>query len=261
MPDNDLNIYDLTRDWWNFCFENPEKIKPNHIALYLFAVEHCNRLAWKRKFGLPTTMAMEAIGIKSYNTYIAALRDLIDWGFIEMIEKSKNQHSSNIVALSKNDKAHNKALDKAMYKHATKHRSKQGESTQQSTDSIDIPDTYLPNNQIPGDSARGGMVASIVKSVPIPEPIRSNEVLNAMIDFWEYVTEVHKRKPNIHQIEAQYGTLIELQSKGDDPVKVIRQSIEHGSKSLYALREREFNQKKNKPNETDEIFDYMRTLK
>jgi hypothetical protein len=41
-----------------------------------------------------------------------------------LIEKSKNQYSSNIIALSNFNKATDKALDKAMIKHATK----QGES-------------------------------------------------------------------------------------------------------------------------------------
>lgn len=131
----ELNGYELSRSWFNFCFEHPEKISPNHTALFFFCIEHCNRLGWKKKFGLPTTMAKEAIGIKSYNTYIKSLNDLVDWGFIIMVEKSKNQYSSNIIALSKNDKAHNKALDKAMLKHVTK----QSESTQQSISSIDKP--------------------------------------------------------------------------------------------------------------------------
>jgi hypothetical protein len=65
-------------------------------------------------------MAKEAIGIRSYNTYINTLNDLVEFGFIIMVEKSKNQYSSNIVAISKFDKALNKALDKAMIKHATK---------------------------------------------------------------------------------------------------------------------------------------------
>lgn len=129
----ELNIYSLSRSWFDFSFSNPEKIRPNHTALYFFAIEHCNRLGWKQKFGFPTTMAMEAIGIKSYNTYISTLTDLVDWGFIKMIEKSKNQYSANIIALSKNDKANNKALDKAL----TKHTTKQSKSTVQSTDSID----------------------------------------------------------------------------------------------------------------------------
>jgi hypothetical protein len=124
-----MNIYDLSRNFFNFSFENPEKIKPNHIAIYFFAVEHCNRLGWKQKFGLPTTMVMEAIGIKSYTTYINSLNDLVSYGFIKMIEKSKNQYSSNIVALSNFDKAHDKALDKALIKHTSKHMVKQCEST------------------------------------------------------------------------------------------------------------------------------------
>jgi hypothetical protein len=115
-----MNSYDLSRKWFDWCFENPERISPNHTALYFFIIEHCNRLGWKAKFGLPTTMVKEAIGIRSYNTYINTLNDLVDFGFVIMIEKSKNQYSSNIVALSNFDKAHDKALDKALIKHTTK---------------------------------------------------------------------------------------------------------------------------------------------
>ena len=115
-----MNSYDLSRKWFDWTFENPERINPNHTALYFFIIEHCNRLGWKEKFGLPTTMAKEAIGIRSYNTYINTLNDLVEFGFINLIEKSKNQYSSNIVALSNFDKAPNKALDKALIKHATK---------------------------------------------------------------------------------------------------------------------------------------------
>lgn len=132
-----MDVFKLSRTWFDFCFENPEKIKPNHSALYFFCIEHCNRLGWKQKFGLPTTMAKEAIGISSYNTYISTLNDLVDWGFIILIEKSKNQYSSNIIAISNYDKALNKALDKALIKHA----SKQSESTIQSINSIDIQET------------------------------------------------------------------------------------------------------------------------
>lgn len=127
-----MNGYELSRNWFDWCFENPDKITTNHSALYFFAIEHCNRLGWKTKFGFPTTMAMEAIGIKSYNTYKKVLLELVDYGFIEIIEKSKNQYSANIIALSNIDKALDKALDKAMIKHDTK----QSESNIQSIDSI-----------------------------------------------------------------------------------------------------------------------------
>lgn len=124
--------YDLSRNWFDWTFENPEKISPNHTALYFFCIHHCNMLGWKKTFGLPTELAKEAIGIKSYNTYIKTLRDLIDFGFIKMVEVSKNQYTSNIIALSNNDKALDKALDKA----TLTHRSKHSESTSQSIDSI-----------------------------------------------------------------------------------------------------------------------------
>lgn len=129
-----LDIYTLMRNWFNWSFENPKLIKPSHTALYFFCIEHCNRLGWKSQFGLPTEMAKEAIGIRSYNTYKDTFEDLEKFGFIKVIERSKNQYSSNIIALSKNDKALNKALDKALMKHTSKQR----ESTRQSNDSIDI---------------------------------------------------------------------------------------------------------------------------
>jgi len=120
-----LSGYELSRNWFDFCFENPDIIKPIHSAIYFFAIEHCNRLGWKPKFGFPSQMVMEAIGVKNWRTYSKALTDLVGFGFIMMIEISKNQYSSNIIAIVKNTKAQSKALDKALQKHSTK----QGQST------------------------------------------------------------------------------------------------------------------------------------
>lgn len=141
-----MNSYNLSRKFVDFSFENPSKIKPNHYALYFFAIEHCNRLGWKKEFGLPTTMTMEAIGIRSYNTYSKTFKDLCEFGFFDLIDRSTNQYSANIIALSNYDKAQVKALDKAFIKHA----SKQSESTGESIDSINKPLNQLtikPINQ------------------------------------------------------------------------------------------------------------------
>lgn len=88
-------------------------------------------------------MAKSAIGIHSYNTYTNTLTDLIEWGFIKMIQKSKNQYSSNIIALSNFNKAPTEALDKAIIKHA----SKQSESTGESIDSINKQVNKETNNK------------------------------------------------------------------------------------------------------------------
>lgn len=116
-----MNGYDLSRNFCNWAFENPDKVKPIHYAIFYFAIEHCNRLGWKDKFGLPSQMVMEAIGVKNWRTYAAGLNELVEFGFIEMVEISKNQYSSNIIAIVKNTKAPTKALDKALSKHSTKH--------------------------------------------------------------------------------------------------------------------------------------------
>ena len=136
-----MNSYELSRNFCEWAFNNPERIKPIHYAIYFFALEHCNRLGWKDKFGFPSQMAMEAIGVKNWKTYSAGLNELVDFGFIKMIETSKNQYSSNIIAIVKNTKAHTKALDKALSKHGTKQLPKQDQSTVQSTVSIDKQET------------------------------------------------------------------------------------------------------------------------
>ena len=139
-----MTSYQLSRNYFDWCFENPEKITPNHTAIYFFAVEHCNRLGWKEKFGLPSQMVMDAIGIKNWRTYIKAFNDLTEWGFFELIEKSKNQYSSNIIAIVKNTKATTKALDKAIQKHIQK----QG----QSIVSIDKPINNITINNKQADA-------------------------------------------------------------------------------------------------------------
>jgi hypothetical protein len=129
---NEFNGYELSRTWFDFCFENPELITPTHTAVYFFCIEHCNRLGWKDKFGIPTQMAMDAIGVKNWRTYIKSFNDIVDWGFIKVIQKSKNQYSANVIAIVKNTKAiqkhsnstaeaNTKALSKAIQKHSQKH--------------------------------------------------------------------------------------------------------------------------------------------
>lgn len=147
----ELNSYELSRNFFDWSYENPEKVNPNHIALYFFIIEHCNRLGWKEKFGLPTGMAKEAIGIRNYRTYIKTLNDLIEFGFIKLIEKSTNQYSSNIIAIVKNTKATTKAMDKARSKHIQKQV--------QTIDSIDKQD----NN---------------ITIEPITEPVKYFKIIN-----------------------------------------------------------------------------------
>jgi hypothetical protein len=135
-----LNSYELSRRWFDFCFENPEKISPGHTAIYFFAIEHCNRMGWKTKFGFPSQMTMDAVGISKYSTYIKYFNELINWGFLEMVQKSTNQYSANIISLQTAMPKNGKALDKALVRHGIKQSEKQleseGESNHESDGSI-----------------------------------------------------------------------------------------------------------------------------
>lgn len=133
MEHHQLNTYELSRNFWNWAFDNPEKVKPNHSAIYFFAIEHCNRLGGKIKFGFPSLMTMEAVGIKKHQTYSKYFNELIEFGFFKLIERSKNQYSANIISIVHATPKKGKALDKAFIKH----RAKQIDSIGQSKDYID----------------------------------------------------------------------------------------------------------------------------
>jgi len=116
MADEDKNGYKLSRMWFNYSFENTDKVSPVHNALFLWLCELNNRLGWVNKFAAPASMSMSAIGIKTYKTYKKAFDDLVTWDFVHIIEKSKNQHTANIISLNFAMVKNTKALDSAIVK-------------------------------------------------------------------------------------------------------------------------------------------------
>lgn len=135
-----MNLYHVyPRQWFSFSFENPDLVTGNHAAVYLWNVELNNRLGWVKKFSSPTSQAMAASGIKSYNTYKKVFDQLVGWGFIEVIQASQNQFSSNIIALSIFDRSLERSLDESLNKSLTNHLINQSEITGQITSSIIKP--------------------------------------------------------------------------------------------------------------------------
>ena len=160
-------IYELNRSFWDFAFDNPEKIKPNHCAVYYFALEHCNRLGWKDKFGFPTSMVMEATGIKSYSVYKKAFDELVEFGFIHVIEYSRNQHSSNVIALKENNKAHSKATVKALDKALSKHNSEHSEK--HLSNQLEYNNTIIQDTNLPNTTNIDNLLMSEIKISDVPE--------------------------------------------------------------------------------------------
>jgi hypothetical protein len=220
-----MNSYELYRSFFDWCFENPQKVSPNHVAIYCFSVEHCNRLGWKKNFGLPTTMVMEAVGIKSYNTYSKSFNDLVEFGFITLVEKSRNQYSANIIALSKFNKALDKALDKALIKH----NAKQVQSTVQSIDSINKQLNNKQLNNLTNIQLEGINFSSFDHS----------EILNVWLDWLSFKKEQFSQEyKNQKSNQTALNNLCKL-SKGKSEIArmIVDQSISNLYKGLFELKQ------------------------
>lgn len=139
--------YELSRQWFDWSFENPHLSTPNHTALYLWYVEKWNRCGQKEKFSVTTSESMEAIGIKSRNTLSNTFKDLVAWNFIIIVTESKNQHSCSVISLAQILSKHEystvastrTALDKALIQHEY--------STVASTDTINKQDNNITKKQ------------------------------------------------------------------------------------------------------------------
>lgn len=118
-----LTGYELSRQLFDFAFERP-KCKVQHIALFLWIVELSNRLGWKKQFGLPTNASMEGLSIGDKRTYLSALKDLQQWGFIKIVQEAKNQFQSCIIEIchsritTADTTANVTALDSAVIRHS-----------------------------------------------------------------------------------------------------------------------------------------------
>ena len=110
-----MNGYDLTRQWFDFAFEKPE-CKVQHTAIYCWIVELNNRMGWKEQFGLPSQATIEGLSIGDKRTYLNALRDIAEWGFIEIVQEAKNQFQSCIIKICHSEitPAPTTALDTAL---------------------------------------------------------------------------------------------------------------------------------------------------
>lgn len=205
-----MDVFKMSRAWFDWCFENPELVSPNHSAVYFFAIEHCNRLGWKKKFGFPSQMAMEAVGIKSYNTYIKTFNNLVEWGFFDLLEKSKNQYSANIIALSNFDKALNKALDKAMIKHTTKRC--------ESKSSINIQETNIHKTKEKDKK----------ENLPIPDFIDA--------ELWHDFLEIRKKQKAVNSDRALKSLIKILSQNPTEANAMIEQSVVNSWKGIFQIK-------------------------
>jgi len=218
-----MNGYELTRNWFDFKFENSQKIKASHSEFYFYLVDKWNRIGQKSEFGLPTTYTMEALGIASYNTYKKILDDLVEFGFVIIVKNSSNQHQSKIVALSNSEKAVDKAVDKATDKAVD-------EATDKAVDTIIECIRTNKNN---------GTIQNSKTIIQSKLNFEGFGFFEPLIHRWlDYKKSQHNEKYKSQDtLNTFVKKLIEL-SNGQFEIaeKIIEASIASGYKGIFALK-------------------------
>lgn len=167
-----INGYAFSRQWYEFVFGTTEIISPIHGSLYFWIVELNNKLQWSPTIGLSSDYAMKATGTKTYKSYKKALDDLVKWGFIQLINKSYNQYTSNQIALVLKSKASTKPSIKQDRNSAT--ISKQEETLQMIN-----PLNFFPENELNDLFIKFLELRSRSEGKPIPE-LRIEQLLNQL---------------------------------------------------------------------------------
>lgn len=74
-------IYQMMDKWAAFAYGTPE-VKAHHHALYFAFVNICKNKGGIARFTMPYQTGMELAGFGSKSTYLTALKELEEWGFI-----------------------------------------------------------------------------------------------------------------------------------------------------------------------------------
>lgn len=219
-----MNTFELSRVFFDYCINNPDKIKTGNIALYYFIIDHCNRLGWPDKIGLPSYYAMTVLGIARYETYKAYLQTLVDCGFVNIVELSKNQYTSTVISLNgaklKNSKPHRTAI--------VEHTGEQSVSIPDSNSSIIKPKTInLKQETNIGDPVAPETLSQNEIEIPKQPKLNKEEEFNKrreefklqvkqftekypyqmLSDFYSYWSE---KKPNGYKMRFELEPVFEI---------------------------------------------------
>ena len=228
--------YKLSRKWFDFAFDNPEKIRPIHGIIFLFAVEHNNRLGWREKFGFPSEMVMSAIGVSNKSTFYRAFDDLVEWGFIRIVERSKNQFSANIISIfiKSADTKNKSALDSAIIRHSSRH----------------LYGTYVgnPPGTVPiikqGNKETKEPINQVTARTEIPKILENQ---NGFLETWENFKKHREeiKKPMTEQAEKL--TLKKLEENYQLAVQCMNESIMNGWQGIFPEKIKTSKKDDNKP--------------
>lgn len=93
-----MNGFEQIKSFYSWVFNNPDKIRPTHISLYLFLWNQANRANWAEWIKCPYDLAMQGACIGNNGTYYRCLDDLKSFGLIDY-QKGINNYKAPLVKL------------------------------------------------------------------------------------------------------------------------------------------------------------------
>lgn len=100
-----INGFEQIKAFYSWVFNNPDKVRPTHISLYLFLINQANRANWAEWFKCPYDLAMQGACIGNNGTYYKCLDDLQKWGLIKYTRGVNNYKAPliNLICLYDNE--------------------------------------------------------------------------------------------------------------------------------------------------------------
>jgi hypothetical protein len=95
-----INGFEQIKAFYSWVFNNPDKVRPTHISLYLFLWNQGNRANWVEWFKCPYDLAMQGACIGNKGTYYRCLDDLQKFKLIKY-KKGLNNYKAPQIHLIK----------------------------------------------------------------------------------------------------------------------------------------------------------------
>ena len=91
-----INGFEQIKAFYSWVFNNPDKVRPTHISLYLFLWNQGNRANWVEWFKCPYDLAMQGACIGNKGTYYRCLDDLQTYKLIKYNKGLNNYKAPQI---------------------------------------------------------------------------------------------------------------------------------------------------------------------
>lgn len=98
MSEYRINGFEQIKAFYSWVFNNPDKVRPTHISLYLFLLNQGNRANWVEWFKCPYDLAMQGSCIGNNGTYYKCLDELKKWKLIDY-KKGLNNFKAPLIKL------------------------------------------------------------------------------------------------------------------------------------------------------------------